>query len=100
MTTIMIANARVWNAVVFPSVMKCVPNKPSPPLLLECEDGLRPNIQRACDAVVQRARHIPLATEPSRRAFKEQCNGSGLSQLVLGFRPPGSARRFFCQKFL
>ena len=30
MTTIMIANARVWNAVVFPSVMKCIPNDPSP----------------------------------------------------------------------
>jgi hypothetical protein len=30
MTTIMIANARVWKAVVFPSLMKCVPNKPSP----------------------------------------------------------------------
>jgi hypothetical protein len=25
MTTIMIANARVWNAVVFPSLMKCIP---------------------------------------------------------------------------
>ena len=30
MTTSMIANARVWNAVVFPSVMKCIPNDPSP----------------------------------------------------------------------
>jgi hypothetical protein len=30
MTTIMIANARVWNAVVFPSVMKCVPNATRP----------------------------------------------------------------------
>jgi hypothetical protein len=26
----MIANARVWNAVVFPSVMKCVPNATRP----------------------------------------------------------------------
>ena len=34
MTTSMIANARVWNAVVFPSVMKCIPNDPSPPYCL------------------------------------------------------------------
>jgi hypothetical protein len=30
MTTSMIANARVWNAVVFPSVMTCLHNEPSP----------------------------------------------------------------------
>ena len=37
MTTIMIANTRVWNVVVFLSAMKCVPNKPSPLYWLEWE---------------------------------------------------------------